>query len=326
MDTTFARLKDALPLLVMPIFLIVVELGALLLAAPVQSAGLVAFQDPESVANPFIFLAMILGFTIVILILIKYALKKLIAAIIGLSIFFTFCFVFAALVYGAMNVTAAGTGAWWEDLVPAVLVYSTTASTIVATALVLILATFATLLLYKYPEWYVIDLLGILLAAGVSAIFGASLDILPVVLLLLILAVYDAISVYKTKHMITLAEGVMDLKTPILFVIPKKRDYSFIKEGIGKISEGGERSAFIIGMGDFIMPSILVVSAGIFTHGTKYFGILNLPVLGAIVGSICGLVVLLYFVMSGKPQAGLPPLNGGTILGFIIGWALIGFA
>jgi presenilin-like A22 family membrane protease len=25
--------------------------------------------------------------------------------------------------------------------------------------------------------------------------------------------------------------------------------------------------------------------------------------------------------MSGKPQAGLPPLNGGTILGFLVGWA-----
>ena len=44
------------------------------------------------------------------------------------------------------------------------------------------------------------------------------------------------------------------------------------------------------------------------------------------IGSIAGLVVLLHFVMSGRPQAGLPPLNGGTILGFFIGWALIGFA
>jgi presenilin-like A22 family membrane protease len=48
---------------------------------------------------------------------------------------------------------------------------------------------------------------------------------------------------------------------------------------------------------------------------------INLPALGAILGSLVGLVVLLYFVMSGKPQAGLPPLNGGTILGFLAGWA-----
>ena len=68
-------------------------------------------------------------------------------------------------------------------------------------------------------------------------------------------------------------------------------------------------------MGDMIMPSILVVSANVFLQGWRLGGMINLPALGAIVGSLAGLVVLLYFVMSGKPQAGLPPLNGGTILG-----------
>ena len=126
--------------------------------------------------------------------------------------------------------------------------------------------------LYKYPEWYVIDALGILLAAGVASIFGVSLGTVPVIVLLVILAVYDAISVYKTKHMITLAEGVIDLKTPILFVIPKKRDYSFIQEGIGKLDDGGERSAFIMGMGDLIMPSVLVVSANVFSGGVIFRG------------------------------------------------------
>ena len=37
------------------------------------------------------------------------------------------------------------------------------------------------------------------------------------------------------------------------------------------------------------------------------------------------MVVLLYFVTSGKPQAGLPPLNGGTILGILAGWAAMGW-
>jgi presenilin-like A22 family membrane protease len=127
--------------------------------------------------------------------------------------------------------------------------------------------------------------------------------------------------------MITLAEGVIDLKTPILFVIPKKRNYSFIREGIGKLSEGGERSAFIMGMGDLIMPSILVVSANVFIEGGRNLGFVNLPVnlpaIGAMIGSLAGLGVLLYFVNSGRPQAGLPPLNGGTIIGFALGWGLL---
>ena len=289
--------KNLLPFLAMSVLLLAVEIGALMLSLPVQASGVVAFDDPTSMENPVIFIGIMLGFTALMLVLIRYDMKRVIGAIIGISLFLTFIYIFMAIVYSLIGTTDT------------------------ATVIVIILSVLSSLLLYKYPEWYVIDALGILIGAGVAAIFGASLEVLPVVILLILLAVYDAISVYKTKHMITLAEGVMDMKTPILFVIPKRRDYSFIKEGIGKLDSGGERAAFIIGMGDMIMPSILVVSANVFVQGWKLGGLINLPALGAIIGSLVGLVVLLYFVMSGKPQAGLPPLNGGTILGFLAGLA-----
>jgi presenilin-like A22 family membrane protease len=282
-------IKTIIPFLAMPVFLLAVEFGAILLSLPVQAAGIVAFQDPNSVANPIIFLIILLVFTGFLLLLIKYDLKKIIAAIIAVTLFLTFGYIFSALVNIVMGMTDA------------------------AVVVMLVLSVCATVLLYKYPEWYVIDGLGILIAAGVASIFGVSL------------AVYDAISVYKTKHMITLAEGVIDLKTPILFVIPKRRDYSFIREGIGKLGEGAERAAFIIGMGDLIMPSVLVVSANVFTGGPRLFGVVTIPAIGAIIGSCVGLAVLLHYVTSGRAQAGLPPLNGGTILGFLAGWALVGF-
>jgi presenilin-like A22 family membrane protease len=293
-------LKQIIPFLVMPLLLLAVEIGSLLISLPVQASGITAFEDPASMANPFIFIAILLVFTGFLLVLIRFDLKKVIAAIIGFSIFLTFGYIFAALVTAALGTT---------DL---------------AMILVLVLSVMATALLYIFPEWYVIDSLGILIGAGVASIFGVSLDILPVIILLVLLAVYDAISVYKTKHMITLAEGVIDLKTPILFVVPKRRDYSFIRDGIGKLNEGGERGAFIIGMGDLIMPSILVVSANVFLQGWRLAGFVNLPALGAMIGSLVGLGILLSYVASGKPQAGLPPLNGGTILGFLGGWALMG--
>ncbi|MDP3396364.1 MAG: presenilin family intramembrane aspartyl protease PSH [Methanoregula sp.] len=291
------ELKNLIPLLAMPLLLLAVEIGALLLSLPVKASGIVAFEDPTSLENPVIFIVILLVFTGFLLVLIKYDMKKVIAAVIGLSIFFTFAYIFAAIIYAAMGASD------------------------ITNIVVLGLSILATALLYKFPEWYVIDALGILIGAGVASIFGVSLDVLPVIILLILLAAYDAISVYKTKHMITLAEGVIDLKTPILFVIPKRRDYSFIKDGIGKLGDGGERAAFIIGMGDLIMPSILVVSANVFLNGAKLGGVINLAALGAIIGSLVGLCVLLHFVMSGKPQAGLPPLNGGTILGFLVGLA-----
>src|SRR5207244_10776521 len=82
-------------------------------------------------------------------------------------------------------------------------------------------------LLVKSPEWYVVDTIGFVTAAGVTAILGISFGLLPAILLLLALAVYDAWAVYRTKHMITLADELTSQRLPILLVIPKKAGYSF---------------------------------------------------------------------------------------------------
>ena len=286
-----------LPLLTIPAMLVIVELAALLLSLPMQMAGIMAFEDPESVANPFIFIIILLIFTAFLLLLLRFRWKKLVGIIIGLSIFFTFIYIFAGITGYFLGLTA-----------PALL-------------LTLVLSIAATALLYLYPEWYVIDTLGILIAAGAASIFGISLSIVPVIILLIILLVYDAISVYKTKHMITLAEGVVDMKSPILFIVPKKRGYSYRTEGIANIEGGGERGAYIIGMGDLIMPSILVVSANVFLDTAK-IGLITIPALGAMIGSVIGLSLLLMVVRKGKPQAGLPLINGGAILGFLAGYGI----
>jgi presenilin-like A22 family membrane protease len=139
-----------------------------------------------------------------------------------------------------------------------------------------------------------------------------------VIVLLVLLAIYDAISVYKTKHMITMAEGMMDLKLPILFVIPKHSHYSFLHESF---KAGEKREAFFMGLGDAVMPTLLVVSANVFM---KSNGGISYPVLGAMLGTLAGYAVLFTLVMKGKPHAGLPFLNSGVILGFLIGVLLSG--
>jgi presenilin-like A22 family membrane protease len=289
-------LSRILPFLAIPAMLVVVEIIALLLSLPLQTAGISAFENPESVANPLIFIAILLIFTAFLLVLIKFRWKKIITVIIGISIFFTFIYIYAGITIYFLGMVTGSLG------------------------ITLLLSLLSTAVLFLYPEWYVIDTLGILIAAGAASIFGISLTILPVIILLIILMVYDAISVYKTRHMITLAEGVVDIKSPILFIVPKRRGYSYIREGIGNIDEG-ERAAFIIGMGDLIMPSVLVVSANVFLN-TARIGFITVPALGAMIGSVAGLVLLLTVVAKGKPQAGLPPINGGAIAGFLAGYAL----
>ncbi len=295
-------LKENLPLLAMPAMLLVVEFIALFLSQPLKAAGVTALPyPPESIWNTILFLAMLLVFTLFILILIRFGVKRVLAAVIAISLFFTFYYIF-----GSLALFVAG-------------------DTSLAGLATLALSIGATVFLYLYPEWYVIDTLGILLCAGVASIFGIAVGIIPALLLLVLLAVYDAISVYRTKHMITLAEGVLSTKAPILFVIPKRRDYSFVKEGLALRGEDGEpkeRGAFVIGMGDLIMPTILVVSANVFIQVPGWA--VSPPAIGAVFGSLAGLAGLLFVVRQGKPQAGLPPLNTGTIAGFLIGCALSG--
>ncbi|MFA7562791.1 MAG: presenilin family intramembrane aspartyl protease PSH, partial [Methanoculleus sp.] len=293
------QIRDWLPFLGIALMLLFVQIIAVILVTPMQAAGLVAFEDPESVANPLIFIGMLLLFTLVLLFLIRTGGRRFIAVFIGFALFMTFLYIFGSLSFLLLGATTA------------------------ATIGTLIGAILATALLYLYPEWYVIDVLGVLISAGVASIFGVSLAILPVFVLLVLLAIYDAISVYRTKHMITLAEGVLETKAPIMVVVPKRGDYSFRKEGLS-IDEGKERGAFVMGMGDLIIPTILVASSHVFVDAPAVLWVLSVPTLGAMAGAFAGLAVLLYFVNKGNPQAGLPPLNGGTILGFLVGAALAG--
>jgi len=199
-------------------------------------------------------------------------------------------------------------------------------SYVVAEIISLQIALVLTYALYKFPEWYVVDMAGLLVAAGATAIFGISLSILPALVLMTVLAIYDAIAVYRTKHMVDLADSVMDLRLPILLVVPKQRDYSFMEQTSIKkeISEGKEREAMFMGLGDIIIPGVLVVST--FTFLPSVLGdvtVAGIPgnwIVSActLVGAVGGFMALMWFVWKGRPQAGLPLLNSGAALGYFI--------
>lgn len=293
MSSSEHSLKDYLPVLSMAGLILIVQILSLLLSTPMETSGMQAFEDPTQVSNSIYYIVLVLAFTLVVLIAIKKNMKWIVVLFIYLAILSTLYYVFFALF----------------TLIPSLAAFGDILSVLISTGL--------TVLLYKYPEWYVIDIMGVCIAAGVSALLGISLSIIPTIVLLALLAVYDAISVYKTKHMITMAEGIMDLKLPILFVIPKHLDYSFIKE---TFQSGEKREAFFMGLGDAVMPTLLVVSSNVFIEN----GGISYPVLGTLLGTLAGHVLLSIMVMRGKPQAGLPFLNTGAILGFFAGVLLSG--
>ncbi len=201
--------------------------------------------------------------------------------------------------------------AWsmWYALFPIFFYFLIPFSDLISLALSIIL----TIILIKNPEWYVIDLVGIFVTVGIALILGLSLGLLPILIFLAALAIYDAISVYRTKHMISLANNVIKYNLPALFVVPSKSKFSFKKvKGIKK--EKGERDAFYMGYGDVLIPSILVVSTA------RYFGLFG--ALFPFLGAVGAMFLLAAMVRTGKPQPGLPYLNGGALAGLIIYLAL----
>ena len=278
------------PMVVMVLFLAVVQILSLALMTPLAETEVRIFDDPESAANPFGYILLVLGFTLFILMALRLKKGWVVSGVVLLAIAIGVYYVLSAFL----------------PHLPA----------LVSSLAVLVL-------LHLHPEWYVIDAVGLLVCAGVGTLFGLSMTPIPALILLLILAAYDAISVYKTRHMVTLAEGVMEIRAPLLFVVPRRRGYSFRREGMGS---GDDRGAYFLGLGDAIIPTVLVISANWYfaLPEVVIFGIgANLPALGAMIGTYLGFV-LLSFTSRDKPQAGLPFLNGGAILGFLAGVMISG--
>jgi len=298
--------NDIMPVILMGGLFVLIHSLAILVTQPFIDAGVQpAFEDINDPLNIVYIFVILLVFTLIILLIAKYYKKQLIQFVILGAIGYTGAYV----LYPLINLVIP------DSLFISIPLGDSYFIVTISVILAIIFALFLIEILYKYPEWYVIDLSGIIIGAGAIAIFGMSLNVLLVVIFLICLAVYDAISVYKTKHMIDLADTVMDLKLPVLLVIPKTKNYSLLKETKRlkeQIKEGEERDAFFMGLGDIVMPGILVVSI--------YNNIANgLPVaIGTMVGTLIGFAVLMHFVMKGKPQAGLPLLCSGAILGYLI--------
>ncbi len=320
-----------------------VQLGALALVQPFMDAGYQTVEDPSDPTNSLLYIGAILVATLVMLAAMKYGVERFLQGLIVFAAVFLSFYVFTVVVPPV--VTVAGLN-----------VLAVAASLALGVGLLV------------YPEWYVIDAAGIVMGAGAAGLFGISFGLLPAIVLLVVLAVYDAISVYGTEHMLTLASGVMDLRLPVVLVIPLTLSYSFLEEtgpealeeestdgeagtddGAGTDDEAEidgetdreadedepadpfERDAFFIGLGDAVIPAVLVASAAFFRPGDPALldvpGIaLTVPAFGAMLGTIAGLLVLLWMVMKGRAHAGLPLLNGGAIAGYMLGAVLAGIA
>jgi len=303
---------------------LLVQLGALALVPTFYEQGYQTVEDPSDPTNSLVYIGAILVATAAMLAAFKFDLQWVVRGFVVLATASLSWYVFSVFL---PPLAAIG------------------ASVAVAAALLV------------HPEWYVIDTAGVLMGAGAAGLFGISFGLLPALVLLTVLAVYDAISVYGTEHMLDLAAGVMDLNLPVVLVVPTTLSYllrdastdvgagddaghgtegaeagtadvDHTSDDAGEESEtdDGVRDAFFIGLGDAVIPTVMVASAAFFLPSslTPSLGVpglpaLTLPALTAMVGTFAGLFTLLWMVLKGRPHAGLPLLNGGAIGGYLLG-------
>ncbi|MCU4140688.1 MAG: Presenilin-like membrane protease [Methanophagales archaeon] len=140
----------------MGLLLLLTHVFALLLAAPFETAGMKAFENPESVSNAVFFFALVLGFTAAILVILKFGGMKFVHLFMLFAVAATIYWVLSALIPIILNI-------FHVAFVPSLQIFP------------LIVALALTALLYFRPEWYIIDAVGLLVASGVASIFGISL-------------------------------------------------------------------------------------------------------------------------------------------------------
>ena len=208
----------------------------------------------------------------------------------------------------------------------------------IPTMIGLLVSIILMILLYVHSEWYVVNTVGILVGSGVIVMLGVSFVPTLIMVFMVAAAIYDAWAVYKSKHMLDLADTMINLNLPILLVAPQDSDYSFRAErtplgdvepssdgpdsvSIQSSSQPRERvikksnDAMLMGLGDVIFPGMLVLSTLQYIGGDDGL----IMAMATLFGSLVGYSVLMWYVGQGKAQAGLPLLNGGAILGYILG-------
>lgn len=156
-------------------------------------------------------------------------------------------------------------------------------------------------------------------SAGVGALFGFSLALVPALILVVGLSVYDALAVFWTKHMLTFARELSQRQLSFSISVEREIPKSEIRrmekiakapkmklklKGLERAPVEQRRKMLELGTGDIAIPLMLAVSA--YKAGTIY------NALAVLLGSSIALVLILDYVL--KKQTflpALPPLSFG---------------
>ena len=156
-----------------------------------------AFGEEGTTQSGYILLELVLIgiFTFIIIWLARKNMDMLIKGFIMFSLYFSLYYVVAPYLALIMEITTG------------------TQENIVIIALLLNLLLMITL--WKFPEWYIVNLVGVLVGSAVITMIGISFVPVLIIIFMILAAIYDHWAVNGSKHMLELADTMIDLKLPI---------------------------------------------------------------------------------------------------------------
>ena len=162
----------------------------------------------------------------------------------------------------------------------------------IASISVYLVTALALVYYYKYAGIFGRNVVNVLMFLTVASILSLALGPIPSLILVGIIAVYDYISVFVTKHMVTLASNM--------------GDNTFLG-GITLMAKKAKKRVFL-GGGDLVFPAILVDSLYV-----------NYPPLAAAMvgaGAVIGLVLIMVFGKKNKVYPAMSVIGPMQILFF----------
>lgn len=179
------------------------------------------------------------------------------------------------------------------------------------------------------PNVWVHNFTELFIYGGLAAIFAPLFNLWSISILLVLIALYDAYAVWKSKHMVTLAKSQTEAKVFAGLLIPyslkgllkKKGDKSKGLKAAAKISKTASAAlpnvqvrTAILGGGDIGFPLIF---AGVVLKELGLWQSLIIPFF-----ALAGLALLLYYAEDKKFYPAMPFISAGCFVGLAVVWGL----
>lgn len=177
-----------------------------------------------------------------------------------------------------------------------------------------------TLALWKVfkPNIFIHNATEVFIYGGLAAIFVPIMNMFAAFMLLILISVYDAIAVWKSKHMIKMAQFQTSSKVFAGLSIPYKRVKAIPAKKFKKPKRKSGIKLAILGGGDIGFPLIF---AGVVMKGIMLENTLTIGILKSLIIPVTTAIALFILLVKGKEDRfypAMPFLSIGCFAGYLI--------